>query len=473
LLHTEFRTGENYVYLPALKTINYKVMSIRFILVFFAFLTHSFCIPSSGQGREWPSYRGSFASGVLNETDLPDSWNAQSGKNIKWKIRIPGLGLSSPVIWDEKLFITAAVSHTDTTEISTGIFGSIGSVEDESVHEWNVLCFNKHTGEKIWEQTACVGIPEQKRHPKSTHANCTVATDGNYVVAFFGSEGLYCYDMDGNLQWKKDFGVLKAVFFAVPSAEWEYGSSPIIHEGVVIIQNDVLENSFVAAFDAKTGAEIWKKERDEYPGWCTPTIYFDNHKTRIALNGYKHRGGYDFETGEEIWRMSGGGDIQIPTPITGHGMIYFNSAHGREAPIMAVKTNARGDITLADTATSNEYVAWSIPRGGSYMGTMLLIDEYLYNLAWNGSLSCYNALTGDLVYREKAGSGNSYTASPVASDGKIYIGDDKGTIYVVQAGPEYKLLAENPLHDIFATTPAISDQMIFFRTLNYLIAVGK
>ncbi|NQU88367.1 MAG: PQQ-like beta-propeller repeat protein, partial [Mariniphaga sp.] len=421
-------------------------MSTRFFIIIILIFAYSACTMQTSNDRQWPSYRGSFAAGVLNNSNLPETWDAETGENIKWKVKVPGLGLSSPVIWDNKLFITTAVSENDSSGLAPGIFGSIGSVDDDSEHEWKVLCYDKLTGEKIWEQTSYVGIPKQKRHPKSTHANCTAATNGNYVVAFFGSEGLYCYDMDGDLQWKKDFGVLKAVFFAVASAEWEYSSSPIIHDGVVIIQNDVLENSFVAAFDVKTGEEIWKKEREEFPGWCTPTIYFDEGKTRVALNGYKHRGGYDFETGEEIWRMSGGGDIQVPTPITGHGMVYFNSAHGRQSPILAIKSSATGDITLPDTVTSSEYITWSIPRGGSYMGTMLLIDDYLYNAGWNGSLSCYNALTGEHMYSEKAGSGNSYTSSPVAADGKIYFGDDKGTINVVQAGPEFKLLAENLLH---------------------------
>jgi len=432
-----------------------------------------FSCAKSQPERQWPSYRGYHASGVLNDANLPETWNAETGEHIKWKVPVPGLGLSSPVIWGDKLFITTAISESDSSGFKTGIYGAIGSVEDESVHEWKVICINKNTGKTIWEQTACKGVPKQKRHPKSSHANCTAATDGNYVVAFFGSEGLYCYDMDGNFQWKKDFGILKAVFFIAPDAEWEYASSPIIHEGVIIIQNDVLKNSFIAAFDIKTGEEIWKKERDEYPGWCTPTIYHDGDKTKIAVNGYKHRGGYDFETGEEIWQMSGGGDIQIPTPVTGHGMVYFNSAHGRQSPIIAVKADAKGDISFPENETSNEYVAWSIPRGGAYMATMLLVGDYLYNARWNGSLSCYNALTGEQLYSEKAGDGNSYTSSPVAADGKIYIGDDDGSIYVVQSDQEYKLLAKNPLGDVFTTTPAITDGMIFFRTLNYLIAVGE
>ena len=423
--------------------------------------------------RQWSSYRGYYANGVLDNANLPDSWNIETGENILWKHRLPGLGLSSPVIWGDRLFITSAVSEADDEGFKTGMYGSIGSVDDESVHEWMVYCLDKKSGSIIWQQMAFKGIPKQKRHPKSSHANSTLATDGNFVVAFFGSEGLYCYNMDGQLLWKKDFGLLRSVFFAVEDAEWEFASSPIIHEGVVLIQCDVMENSFVAAYDAASGKELWKKERDEYPGWCTPNIYYDGDKCRVALNGYKHRGAYDFKTGQEIWRMSGGGDIQVPTPIVHDGLVYFNSAHGRQSPIYAIDVSAKGDLTLEEGETTNKYIKWSIPRGGAYMQTMLIYGDYLYNARWNGSVSCYEAKTGEEIWKNKAGGGNSYISSPVASDGKIYIIDDQGMVYVLQAGSAYKLLAENDLGEITMATPAITDGIIFFRTINHLIAVSK
>jgi outer membrane protein assembly factor BamB len=300
-----------------------------------------------------------------------------------------------------------------------------------------------------------------------------VATDGNHVVAFFGSEGLYGYDMDGNLLWEKDFGKLRSVFFTMESAEWEFASSPIIHDGVVIVQCDVFENSFVAAFEAATGKEIWKKERDEYPGWHTPNIYYDGEKCRVVVNGFKHRGGYDFTTGEEIWRMSGGGDIPIPTPVVSGDLIYFNSAHGKDSPIYAIHTSATGDITLKEGETSNTHVRWSVPRGGSYLQSLLVYGDYVYNCGWNGMVTCYNAETGNEIWSHRAGSGNSYTASPVASDGKIYIVDDKGMVYVLKAGPEYILLAENPLGEETMVAPAITDHIFFFRTTSELIAVSE
>ncbi len=422
---------------------------------------------------QWPSYRGYLSCGVLDNTDLPEKWNGSTDENVLWKFKVPGLGLSSPVIWGDRLFITTSVSAKDNQGLKTGMFGNVTSVDDSSEHNWIIYCLDKNTGGMIWEKIACSGIPKVKRHPKSSHANSSVATDGKYVVAFFGSEGLYCYDMNGNLIWKKDFGILRSVFFTMESAEWEFASSPVIHDGVVIIQCDVLEDSFVAAFEASTGRELWKKERDEYPGWQTPNIYYDEGKCRVVVNGYRHRGGYDFATGEEIWRMSGGGDIPIPTPIVSGDLIYFNSAHGKESPIYAIQTNAQGDITLKEGETFNNYVRWSIPRGGSYLQTMLVYGDYLYNCGWNGMVTCYNATTGAEIWSHRAGSGNSYTASPVASDGKIYVIDDKGIVNVLTAGPEYILLAENPLGEESMVAPALTEDIIFFRTLNWLIAVSK
>lgn len=425
------------------------------------------------QERQWPSYRGFMSSGVLDNAVLPETFDFKTGQGIRWKIEIPGMGLSSPVLWGDNLFITSAVSQTDKTGLKTGMYGDVAPVNDTSVHEWKVYCIDKKTGKIRWEKTAYKGVPRIKRHPKSTHANSTMATDGNFAVAFFGSEGLYCYDMKGNLAWKKDFGVLKSVFFAMKNAEWEFASSPIIYKGVVIVQCDVLENSFIAAYDVKTGRELWKTIRDEYPGWCTPNIYMYNGLPAVALNGYKLRAGYDFQTGKEIWRMSGGGDIQIPTPILGKDIIYFNSAHGSSSPILAVKTSANGDITLKGKETANDHILWSIPRGGSYMHTMLLYKDHLYNVGWNGMVNCLNAHTGAEIWSHKLGNTETFVASPVAADGKIYIVSETGTVFIIKDGPAFEQVAEIPMGDASLVAPAISEGMIFFRSQKYLIGVGK
>jgi|WetSurSiteA1Bulk_404760.scaffolds.fasta_scaffold00102_16 outer membrane protein assembly factor BamB len=451
-------------------------MNIKFILVSLVtgvIFSSSTLISQIMPERQWPSYRGYMASGVLDNANLPETFDFAKMENIRWKVNIPGMGISSPVIWGNKLFITTAVSESDKAGFKPGLYGDVTPVNDSSVHEWKVICINKINGHTIWERTSCKGVPKVKRHPKSTHANTSIATDGEHVVAFFGSEGLYCYDINGKLLWEKNFGILRSAFFVMKKAEWEFASSPIIHKGVVIIQCDVLEKSFVAAYDVKTGKELWKSERDEYPGWCTPNIYTNNGKTYVAVNGFKHRGGYDFETGKEVWKMSGGGDIQIPTPIVGNNLIYFNSAHGRSSPIIAVKTSATGDITLKADETSNAGVQWSLPRSGSYMHTMLLYRNLLYNVNWNGTINCLDPLTGKEVYNAKLGSTRSFIASPVASDGRIFIVDEEGTVYIIRDGSTFSLLAEIPLKDICMTAPAITDGMIYFRTQHSLFAVGK
>jgi len=422
-------------------------------------------------GVNWPSFRGVNASGIAEGFSTPVSWNLEDSKNIKWKVKTLGLGFSSPVIWGDKLFITTAISGLENPELKVGLYGSIEPVEDDTEHTWKVFCIDKKTGKIIWEKTSFVGVPKVKRHPKSTHANSSAATDGKYVVVFFGSEGLYCYDINGKLIWEKDFGVLDSGFFMVKNAQWGFASSPIIHEDKVVVQCDVQENSFIAAFDLKTGKEIWRTSRDEYPGWSTPTILKHWNKTQIVVNGFKHIGGYDFETGKEIWKMHGGGDIPVPTPVIAHNLIFINSAHGRMAPIYAIKPGAKGDITLEDE-TSNDYIVWSIRRGGAYMQTPVVYGDYLFNLRGNGSLTCFEAKTGEKVYTESVGEMDSFSASGVGADGKLYFPSEKGNVYVVKAGPEFELLSINEMNDICMASPAISEGVFFVRTHNYLVAVS-
>jgi outer membrane protein assembly factor BamB len=449
-----------------------STFSFIFLMVFFKTIGQQ-AVTKDEPGQQWAGFRGTLAGGVFDNADLPENWSVKETKNVKWIVGIPGLGLSCPVIWENKVFVTSAISRTDSNGIKTGIYGDIESVGDNNEHEWKTFCFDKNSGKLIWEKTAYSGVPKVRRHPKSTHANCTVTTDGRYVVSFFGSEGLYCYDMDGGLKWKKDFGILRSAFFSAPSAEWEFASSPILYQSRVIVQCDVLENSFLAAMDAETGNELWKVVRNDYPGWATPNIYLKEGRPIVVVNGFKQIGGYDFETGKEVWNMSGGGDIPIPTPVIGNNLIYFNSAHGKQSPIFAVKKEAIGDISLAENQASNEFVAWSLPRAGSYMQTMILYEGLLYSCDLNGGISCFDAETGQRIYRNKLGAVSSFTASPVIADHRLYITDDEGMVYMVQTGREFKLLNTSSLGDVCMTSPAIAKGLMIFRTQHSLIAVGK
>ncbi len=445
---------------------------ILFLALFILLNSHLFAQKQKKDNLNWPSFRGKNAKGISENFSTPTSWSVVDAKNIKWKTEIPGLGHSSPIIWNDRIFVTTAISGKENPDLKVGLYGNIAPVDDETVHQWKVYCLDKKTGKIIWEQTAFEGVPKVKRHPKSTHANSSPATDGKYVVAFFGSEGLYCYGMKGKLIWKKDFGVLDSGFFLVPNAQWGFASSPVIHDGVVVVQCDVQKNSFLAALDVKTGKELWRTPREEVPTWSTPTIHVGQQKTQVIVNGFKHIGGYDFKTGKELWKMSGGGDIPVPTPVVAHDLIFINNAHGKMSPIYAIKSNAKGDISLRNNDISNTYIVWSVSRGGAYMQTPLIYDDYLYNLRGNGSLTCYRAKTGELVYKENVGDMASFSASGVAADGKLYFPSEQGDIYVVKAGPEFELLSTNPMNDICMATPAISEGVLFFRTHHYLIAVS-
>jgi len=445
----------------------------RFLIIIFLLIFSASALRSESKGVNWPSFRGEFAKGIAENFQTPMSWDIERSTNIKWKVSIPGLAHSSPVIWEDRIFLTTAVSESEDPELKIGLYGSVAPVEDESVHEWIVLCLDKNTGDILWQQIAHKGVPKVKRHPKGTHANSSPATDGNFVVAFFGSEGLYCYDMNGKLVWEKDFGLLDSAFFSMPEAQWGFASSPVIHKGVVVVQCDAMNTAFLAALDIKTGEELWRANREDVPTWSTPTIHDDGERIQIIVNGFKHIGGYDFTTGKEIWKISGGGDIPVPTPVVAGDLVYINSAHGRLSPIYAIRLSSQGDISLKGEATSNESIAWSVSRGGSYMQTPLVYGEYLYNLQWNGALSCYRALTGEIVYGNKQmGKMVPFSASIVAADGKLYLASEEGDVFVVKAGPEFEVLATNRMGDECMATPAISEGTLFIRTHHLLVAVS-
>ena len=430
-------------------------------------------IASEPQGVHWPSFRGPGASGIAENYRTSTTWNVENSENIKWKSPIVGLGHSSPVVWNQRIFITTAISGKKDTPLKVGLYGDVEPVDDESVHKWLVYCLDKNTGEILWKRTAHQGVPKIKRHPKATHANCTPATNGEYVVAFFGSEGLYCYNMNGIELWKRDLGLLDSGFFYLPEAQWGFASSPVIYENAVVVQCDVQKNSFIAAFRIEDGEYIWKTPRDDVPTWCTPAIHSRDGKTQIVVNGYKHIGGYDFETGQELWKLIGGGDIPVPTPVFSDNLTFITNAHGRMSPIYAIRLDARGDISPGKNADFGDYIVWSYDRGGAYMQTPIVYGDYLYSCRDNGVLSCYKANTGEPIYQKRLGRGAiGFTASPVASNGKIYFTSEVGDIYVIQAGPEFKVLAVNLMGDICMATPAISEGTLFFRTQNHLIAIS-
>jgi outer membrane protein assembly factor BamB len=425
-------------------------------------------------GVDWPSFRGINGAGVADGFDTPETWDLPGGEGLLWKITVAGLGHSSPVVWGDRVCLTTAISGKVDAGLRIGLYGDIASVEDDTVHRWQLVCADKTTGRVLFDRTIHEAVPTIKRHTKSTHANTTLATDGTHLVAMLGSEGLHVFDMNGDLLWTKDLGVLDSGFYRAPEAQWEFASSPIIHDGKVVIQADVQENSFVAAFDVETGRELWRTARSDVPTWSTPSVHQVNGRTQIVINGWHHTGGYDLETGREVWKLDGGGDIPVPRPVVGDGLIYITNAHGPMQPVYAIRETATGDISLAEGQSTNDHVAWSVGRGGAYLITPVLYQGVLYVCRNNGVFVAFDAVTGDELYEQRLGDGTTgFTASLVAADGKVYFTSEDGDVFVVKAGREFELLATNPVGEVTLATPAISEGVLYFRTANSLIAIGR
>ncbi len=422
----------------------------------------------------WGSFRGNRGSGVADGQHPPLRWDVRTSHNIRWKTAIPGLGHSCPIVAGDRVFLTTAISGKSDPAFRHGQYGDVDSVVDESVHTWKLYCLQKDSGELLWEKEICKGVPKIRRHLKGSHASCTPATDGESLVVNLGAEGLYCYELSGNLRWKRDLGDLDSGWFYDPEYQWGFSSSPVLFEDLVIVQADIQKNSFISGYQLRDGKEVWKTRRDEIPSWGTPTIVESKDRVQVVTNSSKRVYGYDPRSGKELWRLGGNSEVTVGSPVFGHGLIFFTGGYQPIQPLYAVKVDAVGDITLKGRESRNDGVAWSHNRGGTYMPTPLVYGDHLYTLANSGVLTCYEATTGKRLYRNRVagGKGGGYTASPVAADGKIYFTSEDGDIHVVKAGAKYELLASNSVGEVCMATPAISDGMIFVRSLGHLFCVG-
>lgn len=419
----------------------------------------------------WPSFRGPHASGVADGQKLPAKWDGTKGTNIRFKAPLPGLAHSSPIIWGDKLFVTTAVSSLPEASFKPGLYGAGTASTDRTVHEWHILCLNKRTGKALWQKTVTKGNPKDKRHIKATYANSTPVTDGHRVVAFFGSEGLFAYTVEGKFLWRKNLGRLDAGAYDAPSYEWGTASSPIIWNGNVIVQCDTQKESFVTALDVETGKEIWRTKRDELPSWGTPTVW-PGKEPELITNASNFIRGYNPETGKELWRLGGSSKITSPTPVFTDGHIIIASGRHPERPIFCLRPGARGDITLRDGATRNKHIIWS-NRRGTYMPTPIIYRGKVYALNNNGLFGCFDLKTGkEHFYERLRHRGHGFSASPVAADGKIYCAGEDGMVFVMEAGEKFKLLAENPIGEALMATPALSDGVMYLRGTRTLFAVG-
>lgn len=427
--------------------------------------------PRGLHAQDWPSFRGAWAVGVVDGPTLPDHWDlAESEAAVLWKADVPGLGHSCPVVVGDRIFVATAVPAEGEAALQIGRGGNIKAAENEGPQSWRVLCFDRRTGRQLWSQEAHRGAPKATRHTKATHANSTVTVSGDRVVAFFGSEGLYCYDLEGTLLWKRDFGVVDISKYGIG---WGYGSSPAVYDGRIVLVCDDPTNPYLVCCRMEDGEELWRTSRQDdcERNWSTPFVFERDGVAQIVVNGWPWVVSYNLQTGEEIWRIKGGGDNPVPTPFIVDDRIYVTSAHGAKSPIIVLRTDAAGNISEAEDPESAGLI-WRTERGGAYMSTPVVVGDYLYLGNTNGVLRCFHAVTGEKMYEERIDSGAYMVASLVASNGRIYCTAEDGTVYVVAAGPKFQLLAKNRLGEPCLATPAISGGRLYFRTTKSLVAIG-
>ena len=388
----------------------------------------------------WPQWRGPGASGVASGGSPAVRFHTHGG--FRWKIEVPGEGHSSPVVWGDSVLLTTALSDTDPPTLA-------------------VLCYDRRDGTLLWQQQA--GQAQGRSHAKNGYASATLATDGERVVAFFGSAGLFCYGLSGKPLWHAELGDL--------DHQWGTASSPVIHGDLVIQLCDAAAGSYIAAFDKRTGNRVWRTERPSVGCWSTPVVVeadvAGRKRTELVVNGTDGKGAdgrlilaYDPRDGHELWRVRGTTQFVTPTPIVGRGLVYCTS--GRNGPIFAIRPGGDGDVT--DTQ-----VAWKLTRGGPYIPTGLFYRDRLYVVTDFGQVTCYRGDDGEAIWTKRLR--GDFSSSLVTADGRIYAISEQGTVYVFTAADQFELLSENDLREQVLATPAIAAGELFIRTAGHLYCI--
>ena len=421
---------------------------------------------------EWPQYRGPNASGIDDRVALPAKWDVTTGENVRWQTPIPGMAHSSPIAWGDRIYVATAVAKAKA-ELKVGLYGDIASANDNGPQQWRMLALDAASGEVVWDTLALEAVPKVQRHTKASHCNSTPATDGKRIVAILGSEGIFCFDTSGKLLWKKDLGPMDSGYYASPTAQWGFGSSPVIHDGKVIVLCDVQKDSFLAAFDLADGRELWRTPRKDVPTWGTPAVIEADGVKQIVVNGWHETAGYDL-AGRKLWTLDGGGDIPVPTPVFAHGLIFLTSAHGNWRPIRAIRPAARGDITPADPGKTNDSIAWAHARQGSYMQTPIVVGDLLFACNDLGIVTCFDAKTGAIHFSERLSQrGQGFTASPVSDGRRVYFVGELGSVFALDAAERFAPVSVNALPETCMAAPAIHDGMLLFRTRDRVVAIAQ
>jgi outer membrane protein assembly factor BamB len=419
-------------------------------------------------GEHWPQFRGPGSAGVAEGENLPDTWDTK--KNVVWAVDVPGRGWSSPVVWGDRIFLTAVLSDKAPTPRKGLYIQDLKGKIPPGEHRWVVYCFDWKTGKQLWERTAHKGTPEGPIHLKNTYASETPVTDGERVYAYFGNLGLFCYDVDGKELWARKWGAFPTRF------GWGTGASPALHRGRVYVVNDNEEKSFLTALDARTGKDVWTVERDEKSNWSTPFVWENGQRTEIVTAGTGKVRAYDLG-GKLLWEFKGMSSITIPTPLSAHGLLYVSSGHLLDGmrPVYAIRPGAAGDISLKKGETGNEAIAWCQRGAAAYHPSPVVVGDHLYVLYDKGMLACYDARTGKEVYGKQRIDPDSdkFTASPWAYNGKIFCLSEDGDTFVIRAGPRFEVLGKNPLGEMCLSSPAVTRDSLIVRTMTKLYRIAN
>ena len=417
--------------------------------------------------QHWPAFRGANLSGVAPSATPPVSFDIPANRNVAWRTAIPGLAHSSPIVANGRIYVTTAVASSGTPSVKTGASG-IDPADDMVTHTWRLIALDLQSGKVVWDRAVHTGVPRLKRHVKASHASATPATDGRSIVALLGSEGLFCFDMDGQLKWRQDLGVMDVGLVDDPTFQWGPASSPVIHDGLVIVQNDRHTSSFLAAYDLATGKQAWQSNRDELPSWATPLVHRRGGRDELVTNSGKFIRGHDPRTGNELWRLSDAStQVKVPSPVAAGDLVIVTGGYpGNGRPIYAINPN------LSGTVDEKAALAWKVERASPYTPTPLVYDGVLYTCSDNGIFAAYDMTSGARIYRERISEkAGAFSASPVAAAGRIYLTSEDGDIFVVRAGRKFEVLATNPLGEVAMATPVIAGNMLIVRTRAHITAL--
>jgi outer membrane protein assembly factor BamB len=430
-------------------------------LVFSIAVTVTVNAQNGAPHSHWPQWRGPDFNGMARG-DAPLKWS--DTENIKWKAAIPGRGFSTPVVWGEKIFLTTAIPTGKTGNLSSEGRHPNGGAGANQEHQFAVLCLNRKTGQVIWQKVAKTVVPHEGYHRMyGSFASNAPVTDSKHLYAFFGSRGIYCYDLDGKLMWEKDFGVRMRM-----RNEFGEGTAAVVHDNTLILNFDQESDSFIVALDKRNGKELWRQSRDEVSAWATPLVIEHGGRQQVVVNATKKVRSYDLQSGKVIWECGGLGLNAIPAPVYHEGILYAMTGH-REPKLMAIKLGKEGDLTGTDA------VLWSETRGLSYTPSPVLFDGKLYALTDNGMLSCFDAKTGTPYYhRTRLPKPYNFKASPVGANGKLYLASEDGDIIVVKMGEKFEVLATSTLEDqVFIASPVIVDGDLYLRGQNTLFCITE